>query len=373
MNENVNFASIPEWYQYNDCQILLPDERLPRGIVHFVGGFLAGATTAVQITYSSMLEYLRFRGYIIIVTPIPILDLDHESVSKNMLKDFSDCCEFFLENQVGLRNELEQNTIPFIGIGHSLGGKLQLLGGSTISKQTQNIQNVQSNELARFESLKYGGKDANIFIAFNNYGLSDSIEIGKNEVLKVAPELSKVLDILNNSAFSKIRDLAQHKLAENEVISDVFDAVKSFGLGYLEESDIDMNFAENMKLTNAEFSPSPDETWDILRENYIVEVNHIIQFEDDIIDQSLDLMMQLKCINRPRVMVNGKLYKYPGNHITPNQSFQDRNAKKFFRELATLLDKICSELECTTRQKQQQRILNLPDPDNTQNWDTDEA
>ncbi len=370
MNENVNFASIPEWYQYNDCQVLLPDERLPRGIVHFIGGFLAGATSIVQISYSSMLEYLRFRGYIIVVTPIPVLDLDHESISKNMLQDFSDCCENFLENEVGLKSELEQNRIPFIGIGHSLGGKLQLLAASKLPKQTQNIQNIRRNSLAQFESLKYSSKDANIFIAFNNYGLSESIEIGKDEALKVAPELSKVLDALNNPAFSRVRDLAQDKLVDNDVMSDVFDAVKSFGMGYLQESDIDMNFAESMKFTSAEFSPSPDETWDILRYRYMVEENYVIKFNDDAIDQSLDLMMQLQCINRPRIMVNGKLYKFPGNHITPNQSFQDRNAKKLFREVATILDQICSDIEGTSR-KRQQRILKLPD--NTQNWDTDET
>jgi len=64
-----------EWYDLKGCQVLLPNEKVPRAIIHFVGGFVAGA--AAPIAYASLLAALADEGYMVVNTPIPAFDLKH--------------------------------------------------------------------------------------------------------------------------------------------------------------------------------------------------------------------------------------------------------------------------------------------------------
>ena len=54
VHEGARDSASPEWYEMDGCQVLFPNERVPKSIVHFVGGFIAGS--AVRTSYESLLE-----------------------------------------------------------------------------------------------------------------------------------------------------------------------------------------------------------------------------------------------------------------------------------------------------------------------------
>jgi hypothetical protein len=79
------------------CQVLFPNERVPKSIVHFIGGFIAGS--AVRASYESLLEaiaaskslvqsiilshtfhlsYALFvGGHVVVATELPPFERDH--------------------------------------------------------------------------------------------------------------------------------------------------------------------------------------------------------------------------------------------------------------------------------------------------------
>ncbi|MEM9543943.1 MAG: DUF1350 family protein [Cyanobacteria bacterium P01_E01_bin.42] len=75
-------------------------------------------------------------------------------------------------------------------------------------------------------------------------------------------------------------------------------------------------FAEQLQLTpafNLEFSPSPEETSDLIAQEYKTRRNFLIKFRRDSIDQTYDLHPVLR--SRFPDMVSLKIL--PGDHITP--------------------------------------------------------
>lgn len=75
-------------------------------------------------------------------------------------------------------------------------------------------------------------------------------------------------------------------------------------------------FVEQLEINpafNVEFTPSPLETNELIGQNYSVRRNLLVKFNNDTIDQTLDLNAVLQ--NRfPQMVV---LLKLPGNHLTP--------------------------------------------------------
>jgi hypothetical protein len=54
-----------DWYDMEECQVLFPvNGRIPRSIIHFIGGFLAGSV--VKASYQSLLEGLALQGHLIV-------------------------------------------------------------------------------------------------------------------------------------------------------------------------------------------------------------------------------------------------------------------------------------------------------------------
>ena len=70
---------------------------------------------------------------------------------------------------------------------------------------------------------------------------------------------------------------------------------------------------------DVEFSPSPDETNELIAENYLVSRNLLIRFLDDTIDQTL----YLNPVLQKRFTKTTAIKTLPGNHLTPlGQEFQ---------------------------------------------------
>ena len=92
-----------------------PTESQPKALLHFIGGALVGA--APQITYRYLLERLAKENYLIVTTPYRL--------SFNHLQSCDEVIEKFERIAPSLAQQY--GAIPVIGVGHSLGGVLQVL------------------------------------------------------------------------------------------------------------------------------------------------------------------------------------------------------------------------------------------------------
>ena len=147
------------------------------------------------------------------------------------------------------RNILSRGYLPIYGIGHSMGCKLHLLIGS--------LHDVQ--------------RAGNILISFNNYPVRKAIPL--------------------------VEQFAQFDLDK------LFDSVKKqFDM----KTDLKLDF-------NLEFTPSPQETLDLITDQYEIRRNLLIKFRNDDIDQTLTLN-PLLCDRFNNLVAFCQL---PGNHLTP--------------------------------------------------------
>ncbi|PAX45660.1 DUF1350 family protein [Brunnivagina elsteri] len=151
------------------------------------------------------------------------------------------------------RGILGNGYFPIYGIGHSMGCKLHLLIGSNFSVE----------------------RAGNIFMSFNNFAASEAVPL--IEQFNTA--------ITNNPLANRIfanKIFANNKISPNH----------SFAV---------------------DFTPSPPQTNDLIREYYNVRRNLLVKFTNDNIDQSVGLSDILA--ERFAEMV--ALQILPGNHITP--------------------------------------------------------
>lgn len=117
------------------------------GIVHFLGG--AFVATAPHISYSTVLEYMRQTGYIVVATPF-INTFDHLAIAREVLNRFETVIE-----RLKRANRIPQGYLPTYGLGHSMGCKLHLLIGSLYQVE----------------------RAGNILISFNNYPVNKAIPL----------------------------------------------------------------------------------------------------------------------------------------------------------------------------------------------------
>jgi hypothetical protein len=221
----------------------------PRAIVHFLGG--AFVATAPQVTYRNLLEHLANQGYAIVATPF-VNTFDHTSIAHRVMR---------LSNLAinHVQEEIVQNrSLPIYGIGHSMGCKLHLLIGSLYSQE----------------------RAGNIFISFNNYPARRSI-----------PMLEQVSDFSRFSS-QMVTQFVSQMTAQFSAQSLPKFAIPAF---------------------DVEFTPSPEETFQLILEKYPVQRNLLIKFTNDEIDQTRSLhdILQERFPKLTAVQI------LKGNHLTP--------------------------------------------------------
>ena len=176
------------WFQLSGCSVRLPPLSYyatgarPKSVVHFIGGFLLGSHSAVS--YNDLLEVLADAGHIIVVTPIPWFNTNHELVASEAAERFALCLKEHIEPI--LESMGGKQDIPVIGFSHSLGCKLTALIDSAPAAGTPD--NVRSCEHdpettgsldgcprlpipvspAPSPRASWSKKRANIFVSFNN-------------------------------------------------------------------------------------------------------------------------------------------------------------------------------------------------------------
>mmetsp|Transcript_7778 Transcript_7778/g.7963 ORF Transcript_7778/g.7963 Transcript_7778/m.7963 type:complete len:415 (+) Transcript_7778:73-1317(+) len=317
---------INEWLSFGGCNVLLPvDQKIPKSIVHFTGGFLAGS--AVTVGYSQVLQYLASKGHLIIATPIPSVEFNHHRVALETYQSFQNCYYSFILPTLGNYGE----EIPVIGLSHSLGGKLMVLTAADNKKSLHS---------------------ANIFISFNNFGAKDSIDISARQMSKLSPELQQIFDAFS---FQQITSLLKAAKPTNfkDIFSSAFKDVKLNAEDDFDMSDVfQSTFSQQASkisevigqietfTTNLDFTPPPAQTWDLVQQKYDLVNNVLFRFDKDDIDQSLELARRLR-----QGGCEVELLTLPGAHTTPNAvDFDDKNTIIFFKELARQLDRLADSL-----------------------------
>ena len=299
-----------EWMRVAGSDVCLPKERRKpigggarfSGLVHMIGGAFVG--TLPRQAYGVLIELLVAKGRVVVVaTPCSgLAGMDHYKAAYEAAFKFQTACSV-LRRDLGA-DVFDADRLPTIGLGHSLGCKVQIL----------------MNSIADTRAAAGRQRCANVHLAFNNYAASESIPIVK--------ELSRLQADVSRGIAAAAPVLEQISTAASELKSTA--AFKDV-LGTPEANQA-FSFLEN--LGNAaktaagsmggevldEFSPSPADTVRLLSEDYAVSRNLVVKFLDDSIDQSVPLCEKLREKFTGPEGSGGRLdlRRLPGSHVTPN-------------------------------------------------------
>ena len=172
------------WQRIGECDVLLPEEGTPcTGLVHFVGGALVGA--APRQAYSPFLEAIAVgTGLGIVATPVQgLTGLDHWGAASEVLLRWC-AAKRELDAALFVRGDPSTDTLPTVGLGHSLGAKLLVLLGS---------------DAKMFEALG-PPRAANVLVAYNNFAAAESIPLLEQAVrLSDAAQGGRLADVLGTT------------------------------------------------------------------------------------------------------------------------------------------------------------------------------
>ena len=365
------------WLRLKECDVLMPPIGMPcAGIVHFVGGAFVG--TAPKQSYSAFLEDLSDGADVCIVaTPVAgLTGLDHYAAANEvMLRWCSVASEVHsaLDTRASLLTKASGGglpscaaaSLPVIGVGHSLGAKLLILLGSD-----PNLSDL------------VGPRCANALVAYNSYSAKQSVPMLEQAVAAasaaqasglgsaVAPGvagLSGVGESLSASASQGLRALGK-TVGDSNVAGSIDQSVDALanGLGGLlgnmgvgmgggaKAGGIGGGSAETLasglnqaaqvlndlggglgeagrrasrrldgvdELADDEFTPSPEDTAELVLTKYAVGRNLLVRFVDDTIDQSQSLAQLFKRRFTDDVTgIGGRIdfKRTDGTHVTPN-------------------------------------------------------
>jgi hypothetical protein len=206
----------PTWQTDGETWFLLPPQ--PRAVIHFLGGAFVGS--APQFFYSRLLEELARMGMAVVATAYAT-DLDHAQIAFKAARSLHGSLQ-----SKGLMD------LPLFGLGHSLGGKLQIL--SCLALPSLGSQ-----------------RRGNIFLAYSNAGLERALPL---------------LQVLGQAW-------------PQQQLSDLWRM-------WMGSSSPPVNLW-------LEFEPSPAETNRLIEERYPVRNNLLVEFQQDDIDDIPLLYQQL--------------------------------------------------------------------------------
>jgi hypothetical protein len=343
--------------------------RRPMAIVHFVGGTLFGSYP--RRFYGSLLEDISIKcDAVVIATPIPIVlpgvrgladrverwmfngqergggyddddgrrgpkggrrgrydgrenvtsanPLDHASLAARVQTDFNSAYRDVILDEycadciddIDYDDEVEDfmRRVPIVGIGHSLGARIQAVSCSDpyISKRYLSM--------GKRKRLIRSGRDGMVYLGFANWGAKSSIPgvetlddtVRKRKMAGRGDGVGRRDDVWDNGSRRRRRDSYYNYNTRGrydrydgydaedldlmdvfgDVISGVANGVKKIGEALTPEAE------------DLEFSPTPNNLWDDLSSSTgsysrSCRNNLIVQFEDDPIDQGSRLARTL--------------------------------------------------------------------------------
>lgn len=303
------------WYDMSGCLVLLPkNERLPRSVVHFIGGFLVGS--APSIGYNYMLQELASKGHLVVASPLPV-SLNHQEVARAIQDSFNKCYSSDISRILGSA----VTDVPVIGLSHSLGGKIRIL----IESSSSSVRSTEDRKSATC---------ANVYLAFNNYDAKQSLDLmgsvlsnASPEMKKVveSPEVQRVLALTRKNPISNIRSALGTSPSSFGPAATLFSDVIKESIGDILD-DVDDRLSS--LFNDYEFRPSASETWSMFDRAYANPSNVIFQFEDDQIDQSKELQTRLEGSTYSPLLLRVK-----GGHGTPCAVSADSAATLEFNKI----------------------------------------
>lgn len=285
------------WERIEGCDVLLPPDALAvRGVVHFVGGALVGVIP--RQAYGPLLEALAAAGYAVIATPDPqLLGFDHGAAARSVCVRYADAADAIRQ-----RYAVDDRRVPVFGVGHSLGSKILLLAGSDRS-------------CARTLGSR---RAANALLAYNNYSARRSVPLFEPLIGALRVGLQGA-GVGAASALDLVRqlDIAIDTYAQDTQIAAPFRT----GLRELGRLSGQIGAALAGVSLADDFTPSPEETLELVQSSYSVDSNLVVRFSADTICESERLARELRArFTAPDTGIGGRLvYKrLRGTHVTPN-------------------------------------------------------
>lgn len=386
-----------EWETYRSTSILFPplpsDTDKPKAILHFVGGTFFGSYP--KKFYGSLLEDIATKcEAVVVATPIPVIlpgkslvnrleqwmfdegdirgdrgkegetnPLDHVYMAESVQREFNNAYrDVILDEYFGdfvddpVVETFMKNT-PIVGIGHSLGARIQAVSCSHPHVSNRYLSMGKGKRLIR------SGRDGMIYLGFANWGASSSIP-GLEQLERTVKKKEKAQEAESQSRDRRREDGAgrqddvwaerstrrrnrtgydestkrrysRHDRydAEDLDITDIFsDVVTGVAKGVNQISEALTPDAKSL-----EFYPTPDELWEDLspQTNDVYrkacQNNLIVQFDQDPIDQGSRLTRTLLAsssqdepTDHPPADI--KFARLQGGHLTP-VTLQDGIAK----------------------------------------------
>jgi hypothetical protein len=218
-----------------------PKDVTPKAVIHFLGGAFVGA--APHLTYNYLLNGLAEVGFIVVATPYP-LGFDYLKVCDGILDRFE---------KAALPLAEEYGALPVVGIGHSCGALLQLLI-TCLFPDTP--------------------RAANCLISFNNRPVSDAVPAFDEVVLPLAQSLlaeGTGLGLLGGAVWNirhrldeAVGAFARTSFAPALLEGEILPLVRQT----LEMLDQIPPLLQSIRDGTREFTPTPDETKEVIRKMY---------------------------------------------------------------------------------------------------------
>lgn len=238
-------------------------QRMPKTIIHFIGGTLFGSYPLKF--YGPLLEQIaESSNSILIATSIPITfnknPLNHFQLAKNVAKDFNRAYRDIIVDEYG---KSASNQMKVVGMGHSLGSRLQMV-------------------ISTSKSLKKIGFDrkANILLSFNNYSAVESVPGVKGLEKGIQDTLFGNGNKSRNRRSRPDAYYDEYEIGLGDVVNAVSEGIQD------QVSSLKTAITPDLDEKSLEFQPSPQQLWDGIGNNYDVDDTLVVQFDRDLIDQS---------------------------------------------------------------------------------------
>jgi len=303
------------WEEVGGNFLLRPPDHAtnpPKAVLHFLGGAFVGA--APHLTYRYLLTGLAEKGFLVVATPY------------NLSFDYAQTCDMVLERfeKVAIPLAKEYGALPVVGIGHSCGALLHVLitclfpdtprlANALISFNNQKAQKAipAFEELVVPLSVSLMGEDG--LIGGSPVLAADGGSPGPGTALRQS------LGRLRQNIEEVVEAYSASRMAPSVVRNEVVPLMKQVFSVVDQLPPLLQSISDGAR----EFAPTPDDTREVCRRMYRARRTLLVQFEDDSIDESENLMKVLQesrsimRMKRPLVKMDVRLETIKGTHITP--------------------------------------------------------
>lgn len=287
----------------SEALVLLPPEAVerPTAVLHFVGGTFFGSLP--KVWYRSLLEgIVRNTQCAIIVTPVPVTllksPLHHVDLSRKLRSSLENAWTAVLEDEYG-----DLSDVPLCGMGHSLGARLLVV--MTTLSQNKNVGSIPA-----YKSF--------ILVSFTNFGAAAGIP-GISTLLRQTKKQERTSQVSTERERRRDSRKAREEWwidnnyseEEDEEWNELIDDLQQL----LKEQAARVRDALTPESKDLEFFPTPDQLWKAVENDgrYSIPQTLLVQFDDDVIDQSSKLAQILHETKSTEV----RFARLRGAHLTP--------------------------------------------------------